>query len=104
MRALAISLVVLTGTAHAQDEQDVPGIPEILEQFRGLAEPLMPLMRDFADQLRDVPGYHPPEVLPNGDIIIRKRDPSEAAPDRDTPFGPDRPTPPDGPVVDGIEL
>jgi hypothetical protein len=39
-------------------------------------------MREFGsavdgleDALRDLSAYHPPEVLPNGDILIRRRTP-----------------------------
>ena len=54
------------------------------ELLRGLETPL----RDLGDQIGDLSGYHPPEILPNGDIILRRRTPQtpESGPD-DLPEG-----------------
>ena len=53
--------------------------------FRGLRGEAEPTLRDMVDAMRDlnwngltfrdVDDYHPPEVLPNGDIIIRRKTP-----------------------------
>ena len=53
--------------------------------FRGLRGEAEPTLRDMVDArrdlnwngltFRDVDDYHPPEVLPNGDIIIRRKTP-----------------------------
>ena len=62
-----------------------------LEQLEGLADDMEPALRDFAETmgpaLRDLMGevkdwssYHPPEILPNGDIILRKKTPAELVP------------------------
>ncbi|NKB27731.1 MAG: AAA+ family ATPase [Rhodobacteraceae bacterium] len=65
--------------------------------FRGLRDEAEPSLRDMVEALRDlnwngltfrdIDDYHPPEVLPNGDIIIRRKvplDPMEQAdPDGD---------------------
>ena len=67
-----------------------------IEEFQGLADDLAPALKQFAqemgpklgeilDQVEDWNAYMPPEVLPNGDIIIRRK--------------PDHPlTPPDQPT------
>ena len=47
------------------------------ELLRGLERPL----RDLGDQIGDLSGYHAPEILPNGDIILRRRTPSGPDPD-----------------------
>ncbi|KIN61692.1 hypothetical protein Z945_2685 [Sulfitobacter noctilucae] len=55
-----------------------------IEDFSGLAEEMGPALRQFADQMgpkladlmneiEDWSAYLPPEVLPNGDIIIRRK-------------------------------
>ncbi|MBR3370191.1 MAG: hypothetical protein IKG52_06130 [Rhodobacteraceae bacterium] len=50
---------------------------------------LEPEMRRLFGQLRDMVDYHPPEMLPNGDILIRRR---AARPDADDD---DQAAPPD---------
>lgn len=62
-----------------------------LEELEGLAremEPAMrsfvtemgPAMKDLLEQVEDWTLYHPPEVLPNGDIILRRRSEAEIVP------------------------
>ena len=59
-----------------------------LDTLRDRAEEMEPAIRDFVDrmgpaladlmdQIGDLSAYHPPEVLPNGDIIIRRKTPQE---------------------------
>lgn len=56
-----------------------------LDELEGMAQNLEPAMRDFARamgpalrdlmmQIEDWSAYHPPELLDNGDIIIRRKD------------------------------
>lgn len=62
------------------------GARRLLESLMGEVEPRM---RDLADALRefdfdqlnvdDLSAYHPPERLPNGDIIIRRKRPADDA-------------------------
>ena len=47
--------------------------PQMRDLERGL-EALEPELQGFLDRMRDMTRYHPPEVLPNGDILIRRRD------------------------------
>ncbi|WP_146590849.1 hypothetical protein [Puniceibacterium confluentis] len=62
-----------------------------LEDLQDLAEDLRPRIKDFAQEmgpaLRDLMAevddwslYYPPEMLPNGDIIMRRKTPEELAP------------------------
>ena len=55
-----------------------------IEEFEGLADDLAPVLRGFADemgpklaeilgQVEDWSAYDVPEILPNGDIIIRRK-------------------------------
>lgn len=59
-----------------------------LDDLRGMAEEMKPALRRFVDemgpafadllgQIEDLSVYHPPEMLPNGDIIIRRKTPEE---------------------------
>lgn len=59
-----------------------------MKDLRGLAEDMGPQLREFADtmgpaladilgRIEDLSAYHPPEMLPNGDIIIRRKTPEE---------------------------
>ena len=108
----ALALLLLTAPAMAQEEDNGLSLMErgallfmegimkemepAIEEFSGLAEQMAPALRNFAeemgpklseifDQVEDWTAYQPPEMLPNGDIIIRRK--------------PDHPlTPPDTPT------
>lgn len=99
---LALSLLLATPTL-AQDDAlpDAPGAPTVQERFEALIDRLLgqiepeldALGETLGEMLGDLRGWHAPEVLPNGDIIIRRRaqpsepDPSdEAAPPVTDPF------------------
>lgn len=98
-RLVLILALALPVPALAQDDDG----PSLMERgarlfFRGLIEEMDPAMnslRDFAeeagpamqsfmeemgpalldlfDTVKDFSAYHPPEILPNGDIILRKK-------------------------------
>lgn len=77
----------------AQESESAPdtpllgGLDELADGMRklleGLQDDVAPLMEDLSDQLRSLNAYHPPEVLPNGDIIIRRKAPAEMTPEDD---------------------
>lgn len=59
-----------------------------LEGLQGFAEEMGPQMRSFfvemgpalqdlMEKVEDWSAYHPPEMLPNGDIILRRKQPEE---------------------------
>lgn len=52
---------------------------ELGPALRGFAEEMGPQLRDLLMQVEDWSVYEPPEMLPNGDIIIRRK--PEAVPD-----------------------
>lgn len=67
-----------------------------LQDLQALAEQAGPLVQDFlvemgpaiadiATQIEDWSSYHPPEILPNGDIIIRRKTPDELEADPSLP-------------------
>jgi hypothetical protein len=43
--------------------------------LRGLLSEMEPALRELQGALRELDAYHPPEVLPNGDILIRRKEP-----------------------------
>ena len=49
------------------DQMD-PALREFMQQMD-------PAMEELRGLLDDINAYHPPEVLPNGDIIIRRKEP-----------------------------
>ena len=90
-RRLALAFALLaasTATAPAQSNEEVR-LPEALDRaFREMMEELKPALDDALDYMQsfgavdDPRHYELPEVLPNGDIIIRRRDDAP-------PFDPD---------------
>ena len=61
-----------------------------MKDLKGLGDSLQPAMRDFVlemgpalgeliEKIEDFSSYHPPVMLPNGDIIMRKKKPKEMA-------------------------
>lgn len=48
---------------------------EMEPRLREFAGQLMPLLEGFSDLVGDLDAYHPPERLPNGDIILRRKVP-----------------------------
>ncbi|MEM6409159.1 MAG: hypothetical protein AAF700_12170 [Pseudomonadota bacterium] len=83
----ALLLMMLPATAHAQDEGAQPqapifeGLDQLADSLRNLfnefEEDVSPFMEQLGEQLRDLDRYHPPEILPNGDIIIRRKSPEK---------------------------
>jgi hypothetical protein len=51
--------------------------------MRSFLEEMGPAFGEMMDQVKDWTDYYPPEMLPNGDIILRRRTPVD--PDGDTP-------------------
>ena len=42
---------------------------------------IVPALRELEGALQDWNAYHPPEILPNGDIIIRRKQPKSPEPE-----------------------
>ena len=97
-------LLALAAPVSAEEHDDAPSLMErgaqmflegllnevepALKDLEKLADELGPSFMDFANQMgpaltellekvEDWTAYHPPEVLPNGDIIIRRKTPAE---------------------------
>jgi hypothetical protein len=90
--AIALTLCLgLAAPAAAQDAGTEGGATDMDEGFslleegtrlllRGLMTEMEPALRELQGALQNLDAYHPPEVLPNGDILIRRKEPLEGAP------------------------
>ena len=58
-------------------------LQRLMEEFepamRDFAAEMGPALRELLGEVEDWSAYHPPEMLENGDIIIRKKTPEERA-------------------------
>jgi hypothetical protein len=64
-------------------EPALEGLDEIGPALRNFAEEMGPALGDVLSKIEDWSRYHPPEILPNGDIILRRKteeEMQEAAP------------------------
>ena len=85
MKQIKIAIVALTLTSPATAEEDQSfSLWDLFSEMEQMAEDTMPLMQDWMDRLGpqlealgdrigDFSQYEAPEVLPNGDIIIRRK-------------------------------
>lgn len=80
MIALTTVFVLATSPALAQSQNSEEGLDlmgEALRLFmRGLMQEVGPALEGMEGLLDNLDAYHPPEVLPNGDIIIRRKNPA----------------------------
>lgn len=58
--------------------RDLLGLTKEMEpKLREFAQQMGPALADIMGRIEDLSTYHPPEMLPNGDIIMRKKLPQE---------------------------
>jgi len=80
-------LAIASTPAAAQDSSVEDGFDLLGEGTRllleGLLEEMGPALRELQETLQGLDAYEAPEVLPNGDIIIRRKTPIEVAPEED---------------------
>lgn len=79
IRVLLCALLLAPSAALAEgEEQGRDLMSEALRLFmKGLMQEMEPALDDLGDLLDNLDAYHPPEMLPNGDIIIRRKTPVE---------------------------
>lgn len=93
--------------------EDLAG--EMQPALRSFGEEMGPALQDLMGKVKDWSVYHPPEMLENGDIILRRREPLERDgdgilprdrdwPERDSELPPLDGTPPDRERGGEIEL
>jgi hypothetical protein len=85
--------LIAFGPAARAEEHDWSEFERLLEQFSEESQEflqdwltqLTPLLEGLRDRVDDLSNYEAPEVLPNGDIIIRRKPdaPESPAPDPD---------------------
>lgn len=82
---LILSLLASPVWGEDQTEQGRDLMGEALKLFmRGLMSEMEPAMEGMEGLLEDLSAYHAPEILPNGDIIIRRRTPVDRGPDEES--------------------
>ncbi|MEM1432060.1 MAG: hypothetical protein AAGG09_21590 [Pseudomonadota bacterium] len=57
-----------------------PQLEQLKPQFEGMADQIAPMITALLELVDEIDAYHAPEMLPNGDIILRRKDPSETQP------------------------
>jgi hypothetical protein len=89
--ALVAALWLAALPAAAQESETEEGRDLLSEGTRMLLEGLLgqmePALRELQGALRELDAYHPPEILPNGDILIRRKTPGEMETPRPAPEG-----------------
>lgn len=68
------------GVLRGLVDQIGPQLETLDRELRGFALELGPALRDLSEMIGDIDRYHPPERLPNGDIILRRKTPGEMDP------------------------
>ena len=61
------------GSLFDRDELEDRLNDETREAIRDFLELIEPALTQFQALIHDLPAYEPPEILPNGDIIIRRK-------------------------------
>lgn len=68
-------------------EPAMDGLQDMAQEFgpalRDFAAQMGPALRNLLEDVEDWSVYHPPELLENGDIIIRRKTPPELEAERD---------------------
>lgn len=54
-----------------------------IKDLQGMADEMLPMFEELRGQIGDFTNYQMPEVLPNGDIIIRRKVPLKVEPKED---------------------
>ncbi len=58
-------------------------VDELTPELRRFAESMGPALADMMNQVEDWSVYEAPEMLPNGDIIIRRKPPTDSVEDNE---------------------
>ena len=84
----AAVLALLAAPAAAQDQEEESGRPldrrffeeqlldkDMRQAIQNLIAAFGPVFQQFTEMMEDIPQYEAPEILPNGDILIRRKQP-----------------------------
>ncbi len=75
--ALALLLVATPAMAQEPEEESRPLTRGVEEMLRDLFSKVEPTLRELRETIGNLDDYEAPEMLPNGDIIIRRKTPLE---------------------------
>lgn len=50
---------------------------EVAPKVKNLVRDMAPALRQLMAKVQDWSQYHPPEILPNGDIVMRRKSPED---------------------------
>ncbi|MCP3970192.1 MAG: hypothetical protein GY717_07725 [Rhodobacteraceae bacterium] len=83
--AYTLALTLAISPVVAAENDDLREGMDLLSEgtrllLRGLLGDIEPALRELEGALREMHAYHPPEILPNGDIIIRRKLPMKVTP------------------------
>ena len=87
LTAVPLALFLTFTPALAEDgKSDLQEGMDLLSQgtrllLEGLMKEFEPALRELEEMVDDLNAYYPPEVLPNGDIIIRRKKPLQVEPE-----------------------
>ena len=92
MRRCLLPLALILASSAAAETEAEGGLRDgfgLIQEgtrllLRGLMDEIEPGLRELQDRIGDLSTYHPPEVLPNGDILLRRK----------VPLDPEAPEPP----------
>ncbi|MEM7719894.1 MAG: hypothetical protein AAF222_11890 [Pseudomonadota bacterium] len=73
-RVFVLTFLIFAGPVLAEEDRGRDLMGEALRLFmQGFLEEMEPALEDLQGFVDNLNAYHPPEVLPNGDIIIRRK-------------------------------
>lgn len=58
-------------------DEITPELERLTPELRKFAQGMGPMLQQLAEMMGEIDAYHPPERLPNGDIILRRKTPGE---------------------------
>lgn len=86
-RALALGLaLVITAPVLAEDDAPPADKDQIEAIERTVRDALSAVLRKLQDMIETIPKYEAPEILDNGDIIIRRIHPKIIDDERNRPY------------------
>jgi hypothetical protein len=80
-------------------EEDPDAVSPLAQDLAGALRQMGPVLQDLAAQVDDIRNYQAPERLPNGDILIRRRDDAPAPPSLGETLRPDEDPATDQPQI-----
>ena len=82
IRTVCVMSALAAAPIAAQDVTEEEQGRSLMEEgarlfFEGIQREMGPALRDLMGEIGDLSAFHAPEVLPNGDILLRRKTPQE---------------------------